>query len=569
MVHSKCPAHYVRPRAAIVHSHRGSCQTRLIAQYIAAHLVLGGYTEVDVGPWADELAAEVDEASHSTNLASMSIKELKRFIAERGVHCPAGSLERRELVEAAARCRGRRVVKKVPSLRVVRHHSSSDRDAKAETLSELDCRVMTSARDLRVAVETCALVVVVIDADDGAACGAWVREALGSRTGIASDAIPVVVLAAEVMTHESFASSFDDMALPLPRVPVTARGLEKPEPRELSGRPLVISGAACFVVGTRVSDGALVALTRGSLVVERLDAERDSLVSKFYDLLTTSGIPMDYIPRVAMTTVTWGHLLVSGPLLAVEAAVDCRRRNAEQSLPFTGPRAALESCIDVRKLVANAMREARLALDSSAAKVRRAAVDKACIAERDGRARGSSNNTRRSSHARSHKWAPKLSTALRNSAALCGSYRGLEILLLLPGPLFSFLVATQVLGLPRDAVVSPAVNDLASTTAVSMASRNIDALIDACTHAKVPCPTLDALRAALADTRVRGERTQSATTIYGNAGRPKGAAEFATVLLRCILFAALITPAMVLAVELLVPTRGTQTRTLYAGATDL
>lgn len=94
---------------------------------------------------------------------------------------------------------------------------------------------------------------------------------------------------------------------------------------------------------------------------------------------------MDYIPRVAMTTVTWGHLLVSGPLLAVEAAVDCRRRNAEQSLPFTGPRAALESCIDVRKLVANAMREARLALDSSAAKVRRAAVDKACIAERDGR----------------------------------------------------------------------------------------------------------------------------------------------------------------------------------------
>mmetsp|Transcript_27596 Transcript_27596/g.93926 ORF Transcript_27596/g.93926 Transcript_27596/m.93926 type:complete len:279 (+) Transcript_27596:1092-1928(+) len=278
---------------------------------------------------------------------------------------------------------------------------------------------------------------------------------------------------------------------------------------------------------------------------------------------------MDYIPRVAMTTVTWGHLLVSGPLLAVEAAVDCRRRNAEQSLPFTGPRAALESCIDVRKLVANAMREARLALDSSAAKVRRAAVDKACIAERDGRARGSSNNTRRSSHARSHKWAPKLSTALRNSAALCGSYRGLEILLLLPGPLFSFLVATQVLGLPRDAVVSPAVNDLASTTAVSMASRNIDALIDACTHAKVPCPTLDALRAALADTRVRGERTQSATTIYGNAGRPKGAAEFATVLLRCILFAALITPAMVLAVELLVPTRGTQTRTLYAGTTDL
>lgn len=413
------------------------------------------------------------------------------------------------------------------------------------------------------------MVVVVIDADDGAACGAWVREALGSRTGIASDAIPVVVLAAEVMTHESFVSSFDDMALPLPRVPVTARGLEKPEPRELLGRPLVISGAACFVVGTRVSDGALVALTRGSLVVERLDAERDSLVSKFYDLLTTSDIPMDYIPRAAMTTVTWGHLLVSGPLLAVEAAVDCRRRNAEQSLPFTGPRAALESCIDVRKLVANAMREARLALDSSAAKVRRAAVDKACIAERDGRARGSSNNTRRSSHARSHKWAPKLSTALRNSAALCGSYRGLEILLLLPGPLFSFLVATQVLGLPRDAVVSPAVNDLASTTAVSMASRNIDALIDACTHAKVPCPTLDALRAALADTRVRGERTQSATTIYGNAGRPKGAAEFATVLLRCILFAALITPAMVLAVELLVPTRGTQTRTLYAGATDL
>ena len=82
------------------------------------------------------------------------------------------------------------------------------------------------------------MVVVVIDADDGAACGAWVREALGSRTGIASDAIPVVVLAAEVMTHESFASSFDDMALPLPRVPVTARGLEKPEPRELSGRPL-------------------------------------------------------------------------------------------------------------------------------------------------------------------------------------------------------------------------------------------------------------------------------------------------------------------------------------------
>ena len=82
------------------------------------------------------------------------------------------------------------------------------------------------------------MVVVVIDADDGAACGAWVREALGSRTGIASDAIPVVVLAAEVMTHESFASSFDDMALPLPRVPVTARGLEKPEPRDLLGRPL-------------------------------------------------------------------------------------------------------------------------------------------------------------------------------------------------------------------------------------------------------------------------------------------------------------------------------------------
>ena len=154
MVHSKCPAHYVRPRAAIVHSHRGSCQTRLIAQYIAAHLVLGGYTEVDVGPWADELAAEVDEASHSTNLASMSIKELKRFIAERGVHCPAGSLERRELVEAAARCRGRRVVKKVPSLRGVRQHSSSDRDAKAETLSELDCRVMTSAHDLRVSARS-------------------------------------------------------------------------------------------------------------------------------------------------------------------------------------------------------------------------------------------------------------------------------------------------------------------------------------------------------------------------------------------------------------------------------
>lgn len=74
-------------------------------------------------------------------------------------------------------------------------------------------------------------------------------------------------------------------------------------------------GALGFWVSS--SDGALAPSSwYGSIVLERLDAEQEKH-SKFYDLLSTSEIPLTYVRKGNLSTATWGNLAVNGPLRAV------------------------------------------------------------------------------------------------------------------------------------------------------------------------------------------------------------------------------------------------------------
>ena len=64
--------------------------------------MLGGYAEADVAPWRSE--DSIAQAPSEAPLAARSIKELKKYLAERGVAVPTG-LEKSDLVTLARRRR--------------------------------------------------------------------------------------------------------------------------------------------------------------------------------------------------------------------------------------------------------------------------------------------------------------------------------------------------------------------------------------------------------------------------------------------------------------------------------
>ena len=252
-----------------------------------------------------------------------------------------------------------------------------------------------------------------------------------------------------------------------------------------------------------------------------------------------------------MTTATWGHLLALGPIYAVAAATGSRG----------GAGAALAADADARALCAEAAREARLALAASAATVRRASVADARARERADAAAGASYHAKRSRHAERSLWSPRLASACRNAALFLHRWRGLEAALLAPRPLWA-LASSRGLGLAADGAKAPSAIDRAAGRAGAVAT-GLDALVDACGRADAPCPTLRALRAAL-----DAPAPPTAAAILDDAGRPRAARADARGLLRKCLLALAALPALLVLLELALPSRGRQFREIARGPGD-
>ena len=120
--------------------------------------------------------------------------------------------------------------------------------------------------------------------------------------------MPVLYLACDPGNHlPAFEAAFSDAARPLP---------DAAAPRPLAG-PVVVAGALLLEVGVRRTDGALVQLGGRGLALERLDAERaDAGLGKFYDLVSTAGLPLVFERRARLARLAWGHALLYAPLLA-------------------------------------------------------------------------------------------------------------------------------------------------------------------------------------------------------------------------------------------------------------
>lgn len=401
---------------------------RDVARYVGAHLALGGYAEVEVAPCMGQ-EEEVD---------SMSLKALKAELAARGVAMPDGAVERQDL-EALLRS-------SVCRARVVRHDEGRRRGAKAVVLARVDCAWHERSVDATAAVERAVLVLVFAEADQAAACGAWLSAEVAKRKDGTSrnECFPVVFFSAPgAAAHAMFEAKFAAESRP--------KMQRSDADRDLSGRVVCVAGACGLLASTR-ADGAVAALSaHGKLVLERLDSEREVALAKFYDLLSTvEAVRLDYLTRSHLTTVTWGALLVAAPLLAAAALDD------------TGTyREGLKASRHRRLVAAAAIREARGALAVSATRARSTA--------KDGR--------------RAPLWQPSIDVAQGLEMP-----RLLEWALALPNPLFE-VAARYVLGAPFGVETPPAADFVAKLKAA------------ACSR---PSPCLDALDTALREQRVRG-----------------------------------------------------------------
>ena len=318
---SRCPAHYSRPRVLVVRSPRArGARSGLLARYVGGHLALGGYADVDVRPWRDDAAPPPEEAAAPP--ADAPVKDLRAFLARRGAPTPRGAAEKADLRAACAAAAG------LP--RVVAWDAGVA-TTRGEVLGRADLRLHENRPDAALAA-ACDLVLVCVAGDDAAGCGAFLAKSLATREGI----VPVLHLACEPGNHlPAFEAAFSDAARPLP---------DAAAPRPLAG-PVVVAGALLLEVGVRRTDGALVQLGGRGIALERLDAERaDAGLGKFYDLVSTAGLPLVFERRARLARLAWGHALLYAPLLAAHAACG-------GALPA-----------EARATAAAAAREARLAL---------------------------------------------------------------------------------------------------------------------------------------------------------------------------------------------------------------
>ena len=322
---SRCPAHYSRPRVLVVRSPRArGARSGLLARYVGGHLALGGYADVDVRPWCDDAAPPPEEAAAPP--ADAPVKDLRAFLARRGAPTPRGAAEKADLRAACAAAAG------LP--RVVAWDAGVA-TTRGEVLGRADLRLHENRPDAPLAA-ACDLVLVCVAGDDAAGCGAFLAKSLATREGI----VPVLHLACEPGNHlPAFEAAFSDAARPLP---------DAAAPRPLAG-PVVVAGALLLEVGVRRTDGALVQLGGRGIALERLDAERaDAGLGKFYDLVSTAGLPLVFERRARLARLAWGHALLYAPLLAAHAACG-------GALPA-----------EARATAAAAAREARLALGAAA-----------------------------------------------------------------------------------------------------------------------------------------------------------------------------------------------------------
>ena len=294
---SRCPAHYSRPRVLVVRSPRArGARSGLLARYVGGHLALGGYADVDVRPWRDDAAPPPEEAAAPP--ADAPVKDLRAFLARRGAPTPRGAAEKADLRAACAAAAG------LP--RVVAW-GAGVATTRGEVLGRADLRLHENRPDAPLAA-ACDLVLVCVAGDDAAGCGAFLAKSLATREGI----VPVLHLACEPGNHlPAFEAAFSDAARPLP---------DAAAPRPLAG-PVVVAGALLLEVGVRRTDGALVQLGGRGIALERLDAERaDAGLGKFYDLVSTAGLPLVFERRARLARLAWGHALLYAPLLAAHAA---------------------------------------------------------------------------------------------------------------------------------------------------------------------------------------------------------------------------------------------------------
>ena len=445
--YSRCPAPYSRPRVVVLHS--VLAWSRDVATYFGAQLVFGGYTEVDVAP--------VRKAS-SSGLETMSIKELKQYL--KGVST-AGATERVDLLELAKRKQERA---SGGPIMACRHSESSRRKALGRAIRSVDMRIHEDPFEAR--VESAAMIFCVVSSqDDAKLCASFVRSALEDRATDKKEVVPVVILTAPGPAFFSvFDNSFGDDAVPMKKGYEAAfeeEEAKKARPfRDLGGKAVVIAGALGFGALRRADDDALVALnSKGKIVLERLDKEREESLSKFYDLLSSLDMPLCYAPRANMTTSTWGALLVQAPLLA--AATLSTEKTYGESLARSRP---------LRVAAAAAIKEARLALALAADRVKR-------------RKDAMDDQPKRSN--KKLLWKPKV------DAAQASPFLSLfEWLLSAPNVVFRFLVAPYLLGLAHNALVPDSQN----------ASLLVDELLSGC--AGRPVPTLEKFKRALAQRRI-------------------------------------------------------------------
>ena len=467
---SKCPPAYVRPRVVLLHSE--SSWTRDTAKYVGAQLAMGGYAEVDVASLID------------VDYEGMAIRELKAYLSERGVNA-AGAAERSDLVELA-----KKTTVQVQRLRCRKH--SETVNGKSFVVTGVDLRVHSKRDNAK--IESAAMIgLVVATAEEARAASKIVRKALEGREPQNKDVVPVIVLTVPGRAlFAIFDAQFGDDAMPLPKEDPGEKTEEeeqktkKSHHRDLGGRAVVVDAALGFGATRCVDDGALVALGgAGKLVLERLDKEREASLAKFYDLLTSSDLSLTYAPRKNMTTVTWGTLLIYGPLLAAATIA------ATTFHTFTY-REALEKSRDLRIAAAAATREVRLVLGVVAKRVKQRKDH-----DDDKQVKGRHHQQ----HRKSPLWEPSVEVA-----QTLPFLRLFEWILCAPNVIFALVGARYALKAPRGALLPD------STVATLL----LDELRTACAGRQTPA--LDALQAALVQARVNPSAYHPDLIAFRNLG---------------------------------------------------
>jgi len=483
---SRCPAHYKRPRVLVLHS-RGA-RPGLLARYVGGQLALGGYADVDVRPWRDGGAALPEAAAAPP--ADAGVKDLRAFLARRGASAPRGAAEKADLraacVHAAARPR-------------VVLWAADAMSARGEVLDPADLRVHHLGPDAAL-LGTCDLVLACVAGKDAGECGACLAPLL------AGGGAPVIHLACDPGDHVSaFEAAFADKARPA------------------SAGSIAVAGALLLEVGARHRDGALVQLGGRGLALERLDAARaDAGLGKFYDLLSTSGLPLVFERRARLARLAWGHALLYAPLLAAHAACG-------GALPAAA-----------RATAAAASREARLALAAAAGRAARHAA-RAALAE----------------GGRAPRAAPAPICARRAWAVLYSAAALEAAVALAPAWLWRAWVAPLVLGFEARAERAVEAPDAMDARAGVDGAGALAALEAAC--APDPCQALAALRRALRDLRVANQSADAAQ-LFEAAGRPRAVASSTRRALRGCLVAVIALMLFFVFLDLAFPSRGAQFR---------